>query len=115
MGKKKGEPTDWDSLQDKFQSNDGLPEPECILPANHREMMKDEKPRAERGPKKDTADEWLEENTFVLDSATSEFLKNLKPEDFGCILPPRDYFKDWDDEVYKRFEVLWEEAKENTK
>ena len=54
MGKKKREPTDWDSLHDKFQSNDGLPEPECILPANHRVMMKVEKPRADRGRKKDT-------------------------------------------------------------
>ena len=49
MGKKKKEPNDWDSLQGTFQSNDGIPEPECMLPANHREVMKDEKPRAERG------------------------------------------------------------------
>ena len=54
MGKKKREATDWDGLQGKFQSNNGLPEPECMLPADHHEMMKRERARAERGPKKDT-------------------------------------------------------------
>ena len=57
MSKKKKEPTDWDSLQGKFQSNDGLPEPVCMLPADHREMMKREiadMETAERERKKGT-------------------------------------------------------------
>ena len=48
MNRKEREPTDWDNLKGEFQSHDEMPEPECMLPANHRDMMRDERPRAEK-------------------------------------------------------------------
>ena len=54
MGKKKREPIQWDELlknpSKEFKSEDFERPGTCMLPPNHHEMMKGERPRADKVP-----------------------------------------------------------------